>query len=328
MKAVEIKEFGDRNVLETVDIEEPSPNKGQVKIKLHVTGLNPNESYTISGTYSFVPELPYVPGYDGAGVIEEIGDGVDNFEIGDRVFLAGFTAERNTGTYAEKVVADAKRVYPAPDNLSMKEIAGLGIPAFAAYNALFLRAKIKAGEYVLIHGASGAVGSLAIQMAKAIGAIVIGTSSTEEGRKQILELGADHVMNHLSDKNKEELSKITGGKGPDVIIEILANENLDTDIEVIARYGRTVVVGSRDSIEILPRNLMGNESYITGMNVSKMTEEDRNSAYHGILAFIESGAVKPLIGKSFSLDEPVEAYKEMMEGSGNGRTIFEIAKED
>ncbi|GEK91800.1 NADPH:quinone reductase [Alkalibacterium kapii] len=329
MKAVVINEFGGPDVLETASIEEPTPGAHEVKIKIHVTGLNPNESYKINGSKDGGKGLdfPYVPGYDAAGLIEELGPEVSELKVGDRVFLAGLTAKRNTGTYAEKVVADADRVHRLPDNCSMMDGAALGIPAFTAYASLFQRAKIRAGEYILIHGASGAVGSLAIQMAKAIGAIVIGTSSTEKGREQILELGADYAMNHLTYENKYELTEYTEGNGPDVVIEMLANVNLEIDTQVIAEYGRIVVVGSRASIEITPRNLMGNEAYITAVNVSHMTKEARNEAFHGIVSFLENEILKPLIGKKFTLDEPVEAHKELMEKPGNGRTVFAIIEE-
>ncbi len=329
MKAVRIDEFGGREVLKTVLIDEPTPNANEVKIKLYTTGLNPNESYTITGNYAaFVPELPYVPGFDGAGIVEEVGPEVQNLKVGDRVFISGYKAKRNTGTYAEKVVVDTEHVYHLPDKLSMDEGAALGIPMFTAYRALFQRADIKLGEYVLIHGASGAVGSLAIQMAKAVGAIVIGTSSTKEGRKQIIEMGADFAFNHLSEDNKRNFLRATDQRGPDVIIEMLANENLEMDMQIIADNGRIVIVGSRDSIEITPRHLMGNEALVTAASVARMTLEDKEEALHVIMNFIENDAIKPLIGKKFTLDDPAKAHKEMMEGSGNGRTVFVIAKEE
>lgn len=328
MKAVQINEFGGRDVLKTALIDEPTPNANEVKIKLYATGLNPNESYTITGTYdAFKPELPYVPGFDGAGIVEELGPEVKNVQVGDRVFISGFTADRNTGTYAEKVVINTEHVYHLPDKLTMNEGAALGIPVFTAYRALFQRADIKIGEYILIHGATGAVGSLAVQMAKAVGAIVIGTSSTKVGRKQIIDMGADYAFNHTTDDNKNKLLRATNGNGPDVIIEMLANENLEIDMQIIADEGRIIVVGSRDSIEVNPRHLMGSEAIVTAVNVGRMTSEDKEEALHGIMNFIENDALQPLIGKHFTLDEPVEAHKEMMEGPGNGRTIFLIAKE-
>lgn len=328
MKAVQIKKFGGPEVLKTVSIEEPSPGDQEVKVKLYATGLNPNESYTITGTYgAFVPELPYIPGYDGAGVIEEIGSEVRDFKKGDRVWIAGFLADKNTGTYAEKVVIDVDHLYELPDNLSMLEAAGLGIPVFTAYRALFQRAKIEAGETILVQGGSGSVGSFAVQMAKAVGAKVIATSSTEEGRQKIIDLGADHALNHLSAKNQTDLMDLTDGNGPDVIIEMLANANLALDTEVIADEGRIVVVGSRDTIEINPRNVMGTEALITAVNVGRMTEAEKEEALIGINAFLQNKSVLPLIGKQFTLDEAKAAHKEMIEGSGQGRTVFLIDEE-
>lgn len=329
MKAVQIEKFGGPEVLQTVTIAEPNPNKDEVKVKLYATGLNPNESYTITGTYgAFIPELPYVPGFDGAGVVEEIGTNVTQFKVGDRVFVSGFGAKKNTGTYAEKVVVDADSVYDLPDKLSFLDGAGLGIPVFTAYQALVQKAQIKAGELVLIHGASGAVGSFAVQIAKAFGAIVIGTSSTEEGRKSIIDLGADFAMDHISLDNKEELLMITEQNAPEVIIEMLANKNLEVDSQVIANNGRIIVVGNRGTIEINPRNLMSTGATITGMTLSNRNPEMKKELTYGLTALLEVGAVKPLIGEKFTLDEPVAAHKALMKSSGSGRKIFVIREEN
>lgn len=328
MKAVQIKEFGGPEVLKVAEIEEPAPKDHQVKVKMYATGLNPSENYTISGTYAYnVPELPYVPGYDGAGVIEEIGSKVENVKVGDRVYLSAFSEKSSTGTYAEKMVVDAKNVYHLPDHMTFNEGAALGIPAFTAYSALHQKARIKAGEYVLIHGASGAVGSMAVQIAKAAGAVVIGTSSTEEGRTNILEIGADYAIPHVTEENKDELLEITNHNGPDVIIEFLANVNLETDSKIIADFGRIIIVGSRGTIEFTPRNLMTNEATITGMAFTQPDEKILREVEHGISALINTGYLKPLIGRKFSLDEAPEAHKHLMESSGDGRTIFEIRKE-
>lgn len=296
---------------------------------MYAVGLNPNESYTITGNYAYlIPELPYTPGFDGSGIVEEIGENVENIQVGDRVFISAFDAKRNTGTYAEKLVVDAKNVYPLHKKLDFNEGAALGIPVFTAYRALVQKAQTKAGEIVLIHGASGAVGSLAVQIAKSIGAIVIGTSSTEEGRKKILKLGADYAIPHVTEENKAKIEEITNGKGPDVIIEFLANVNLETDSIIIAEYGRIVIVGSRGTIEFSPRNLMSNDAMITGMTFVSPEPDDMNEMYHGVTALIRSGALKPVIGHKYTLDEIQEAHKYMMDSSGDGRTIIEIKSED
>lgn len=328
MKAVQIKEFGGPEVLEIVDVKEPTPKENEVKVKMYATGLNPSENYTISGTYTYnIPDLPYVPGYDGAGIIEEVGHNVKNVKVGDRVYLSAFSAKRNTGTYAEKMVLDAKNVYHLPDHVSLNEGAALGIPAFTAYRALHQKAHIKAGEFVLIHGASGAVGTMAVQMAKAVGSIVIGTSSTEKGRENILNLGADYAIPHVTEENKAQIMEITKDKGPDVIIEFLANVNLETDSKIIADFGRIVVVGNRGTIEFTPRNLMTNEAIITGMAFTYPEDEDMREIHHGVTALIHSGFLKPLIGRKFTLEEATEAHEHLMGSSGDGRTIFEINKE-
>lgn len=327
MKAVQISQFGGPEVLNVVHIDEPSPDKNEVKVKLYAVGLNPNESYTITGTYAYnIPDLPYVPGYDGSGIVEEVGEDVADFQKGDRVYLSAFSANRNTGTYAEKVVVDASNIYHLPDNASFLEGAALGIPAFTAYRALHQKARVRAGEMVLIHGASGAVGNLAVQMAKAAGCIVIGTSSTEEGRTSILEIGADFALPHITEENKDKLLELTDNNGPDVIIEFLANENLEVDTKVIARNGRIVIVGSRGSIEFTPRNLMSNDATVTGMAFTYPNPQEMMEMKSGVYALIASGSIKPIIGKKFTLEEASEAHRYLMDSSGNGRTVFEVIK--
>lgn len=328
MKAVQIHEFGGPENLKLVEVQEPTPNALEVKVKLYAVGLNPSESYTITGNYAYnIPELPYTPGYDGAGVIEEVGNEVENVKIGDRVYLSGFNANRNTGTYAEKVVIDAKNVYHLPDHATFNDGAALGIPAFTAYRALIQKAQLRAGETVLIHGGSGAVGSLAVQIAKSIGAIVIGTSSTDKGRVKILELGADYAIPHIKPDETEEIMQLTDNKGPDVIIEFLADVNLETDSKIISNYGRIVIVGSRGTVEFTPRNLMTNDATITGMAFTYPESKDMVEMHHGITALVQSGFLKPVIGQVFSLEEATQAHKHLMNSSGDGRTILEINKE-
>lgn len=325
MKAVQIQKFGGPEVLEIVDIKEPELNTDEIKIKLYSAGINPNERYTISGNYGyFVPELPYVPGFDGAGVVEEIGENVESFQKGDRVFLNAFTAKRNTGTYAEKVVVSQDVVHRLPDNISFNQGAALGIPAFAAYRALIQRAEVKAGETVLIHGASGAVGTLITQMAKAIGAIVIGTSSTKKGQELIKENGADYSTNHVTEDNIDEIKELTDGKGPDIIIEMLANKNLAVDMKMISDFGRIVIVGSRDTIKVDPRMLMTNQATVTGLSITNPSHEELNEIIAGVTAMLDTGALSPMIGKKYTLEEATRAHEELKNSSGAGRFIFEI----
>lgn len=327
MKAVRISEFGGPEVLNLVDVKEPSPNKGEVRVKLFTIGLNPSESYTISGTYAYnIPKLPYIPGSDGAGIVEEIGERVENVKVGDRVYVCAINDKRNTGTYAEKVVMDAKSVFHLPAEMSFEQGAALGVPVFTAYRALIQKAKIRAGEVVLIHGASGAVGTIAVQIAKSVGAIVIGTSSTEQGRETVLNLGADFAIPHVTEENKDQLLELTNGKGPDVIIEFLADVNLEIDTKIITAYGRIVIVGSRGTIKFTPRNIMSTDASVTGMSFINLRKDEAKEMYHGVKALVAKGLVKPVIGRKFNLNEIREAHKHLMGSSGDGRTIIEIIK--
>lgn len=328
MKAIQVSEFGDANVMQFKEVEEPVPAPHEVRVRLFAAGVNPNEAYVRTGTYSFyIPELPYTPGFDGAGVIDAIGEGVGHLKIGDRVFVAALLAKRNTGTYAEKVVCDSDAVRRLPDSISFQEGAALGIPALAAYRALFHRARLRSGEKVLIQGASGGVGLLAVQMAKNSGATVIGTASTDEGKALVRASGADYVVDHLADDSLDYLLAITNERGPDVIIECLANENLESDLKVIAPYGRIVIVGNRGSLEINPRLAMMKEADILGTALWNAPAQEYKESMHAIGAFLESGVLRPIIGEEFGLEDAVKAHIEILNKKARGKMVLSINRE-
>ncbi len=323
MKAIQVSEFGGPEVLIYKEITEPNPGKGQVKVALEAIGVNPNEAYIRTGNYSFYkPELPFTPGFDGAGTIVELGQDVHHLHVGDRVFVAALLAEKNTGAYAEKMVCDASAVHLLPDSVTYEEGASLGIPALAAYRALFHRAKLKPGEIVLINGASGGVGSLAVQMAKSIGAVVIGTASTDEGKDLVKKAGADFVIDHITEDNEKELLEITNGKGPNVIIEFLANKNLQMDLKVIAYFGRIVVVGNRGDIEITPRLAMIKESDILGMALWNAPGNEYTESLCAIAALIKSGTLVPQVGERLHLSEARKAHEIILSNHKSGKMIM------
>lgn len=325
MKAIQVSKFGGPEVLKYTEINEPVPAEGEVRVRLYAAGVNPNEAYVRTGTYSFyIPELPYTPGFDGAGVVDEVGEGVEHVKTGDRVFVAALLAKRNTGTYAQKVVCDAKAVHRLPESISYKEGAALGIPAITAYRILFHRARIKPGETVLIHGASGGVGLLAVQMAKGIGAKVIGTASSEEGKSLVKASGAAHVLDHITGDSIEKIISLTNGKGPDVIIEFLANVNLETDLKIIAQYGRIVVVGNRGSLEINPRLAMMKEADILGTALWNAPPHEYSESLHAIEAFLESGTLHPEIGEELTLEDAEKAHEQILTRKAHGKMILSI----
>src|SRR5438045_7516136 len=230
---------------------------------MHGIGVNPVETYIRAGKYARLPALPYTPGNDGAGVIEETGDSVTTFKPGDRVYIAGSIS----GTYAEFTLCKTEQVHRLPTNVSFAQGAAMGTPYATAYRGLFQRADARPGETVLVHGASGGVGTATVQLARARGLRVFGTAGSDEGRKLAREQGAHEVFDHRAPDHFEHVMKATGGRGVDVIVEMLANVNLGRDLTILAKRGRVVIIGSRGRVEIDPRDAMQRDADVRGMAI-------------------------------------------------------------
>ena len=252
MKAIRVKEFGGPQVMRLEDIPDPKPGKGEVVVRIHAAGVNPVDTYIRSGTYARKPALPYTPGSDAGGVIESVGEGVTHFRAGDRVYVNVST----TGIYAEKALCPENGVHPLPENVTFGQGAALGVPYGTAFRALFHKAKAAADETVFIHGASGGVGTAAIQLCRARGMRVIGSAGTKRGMELVLREGAHEAVDHTTEDYLEKVKDFSQGRGPDVILEMLANKNLTKDLAIIGLRGRIVVIGNRGTIEINPRDAM------------------------------------------------------------------------
>ncbi|XP_069718284.1 quinone oxidoreductase-like [Phaenicophaeus curvirostris] len=225
---------------------------------------SPKTVYVLLGK----PTLPYTPGSDVAGVIEGVGEHVTAFKKGDRVFTIGTIS----GGYADYAVAAANKVFPLSDKLDFKQGAAVAIPYFTAYRALFQKGHAKAGESVLVHGASGGVGIATCQIARACGLKVLGTAGTEEGMNIVLRNGAHQVFNHREANYIDKIKEYTKMEGVDIIIEMLPNINLAADLQLLSCGGRVMVVGCRGPIEINPRDTMTKESSIIGVSLFLATE--------------------------------------------------------
>ena len=244
MKAILVREFGGPEVLRLEEVPTPKPDRGAVLVRMKAAGVNPADTYMRSGSYARKPNLPYTPGTDGSGVIELIGEGVTRAKPGDRVYVAGSLS----GTYAQFTVAQESQVHPLPERVSFAQGAAVYVPYATAYRALEQKAKVRAGETVLIHGASGGVGVAALQLARTKGLRVIGTAGTQRGRDLVAREGAHHVLDHRARDYQDDIMKVTAGKGVDVILEMLANVNLAADLKLLAWGGRVVVIGSRGKL--------------------------------------------------------------------------------
>jgi NADPH2:quinone reductase len=312
MKAIRVHEFGGPEVMRLEEVPDPQPGRGELVVRIHAAGVNPVDTYIRTGTYARKPALPYTPGSDGAGVVLRIGEGVTRLRAGERAYLSGAL----TGTYAEQALCTESQLHSLPQPATFAQGAAIGVPYATAYRALFQRAHATPGESVLVHGASGGVGIAAVQMARAAGMHVIGTAGTDEGRKLVLAEGAHDALDHGSSDYLDRLPQLTGGRGVDVILEMLANKNLAKDLAVLAPKGRVVVIGNRGTIEINPRDAMGRDADILGMTLFNVSERELASIHAAIVAGLENRTLRPVIGLELPLAEAARAHQEVMKPSG------------
>jgi len=318
MRAIRIHAFGGLERLTLEDVPVPRPGAGEVLVKVAAAGVNPADTYIRSGAYAVKPRLPFTPGFDAGGEVESVGPGVYESKPGRRVYVA-FTLG---GTYAEYVVAKGFQVHPLPEGLSFEQGAGIGVPYAAAYRALFGRARARYGETVLIHGASGGVGLAAVQLARAAGLTVIATAGSEKGRRLVLEQGAHHALDHASPDSMTELRTFLKGDGVDIIIEMLANENLDRDLQALAFKGRVVVVGNRGRIEIDPRMTMTGETSILGMSLWNLSPEGLAAVHAALAPGLADGSLHPVVGRTLPLSEAARAHEAVLEPGAHGKILL------
>jgi NADPH2:quinone reductase len=318
MKAIRVHEFGGPEVLKLEEIPTPNPDAGQILLRVRAVGVNPYDTYMRAGTYAIKPQLPYTPGSDASGVVESIGSGVTKVKPSDRVY----TAQTLTGAYAEYALALEAQVHRLPDNVSFEQGAGVWVPYGTAYHALHHFAKARAGETVLVHGASGGVGTAAVQIARAKGMTVFGTAGTDKGLELVKSEGAHQVFNHTKPGNQNEIMKATAGRGVDVILEMLANVNLGGDLKMLALHGRVVVIGSRGDVTITPRDIMARRATVLGFTLWAAQPAETAEIHAGLYAGLENGTLRPVVGKKFPLAEAARAHKEILEPGASGQIIL------
>uniref|UniRef100_UPI003AB021B2 quinone oxidoreductase isoform X3 n=1 Tax=Centroberyx gerrardi TaxID=166262 RepID=UPI003AB021B2 len=279
MRAIRVSKFGAPSVLRLCSyVHVPEPEDRQVLICVYACGVNPVETYIRAGTYGRKPALPYTPGSDVAGVVEAVGEEVTAFKVGDRVF----TTATESGGYAEFAVAADDSVHRLPDALHFTQGAAIGTPYFTAYRALLHKAHAKAGETVLIHGASGGVGIAACQLSRALGLRVLGTAGTPEGMELVVSNGAHLAFNHREEGYTDKI----------------------------------MVVGSRGSIEINPRDTMAKESSIMGVALFFATPEEKKECGAALYAGMEAGWLRPVVGRQYSLEMAAQAHHDIIECPG------------
>ena len=239
MRAVGLNRFGSVDVLEILNIPQPQFKPGEVLIKVEASGINRADILIREGRYGGYTSFPVVPGFEVAGTVAEIGQNVQNFNTGERVF-----AILEIGGYAEYVSVPENLVLPVPDKMSFGEAAGIPDVFLTAWLTLFKKAQLRRGESVLIHAAGSGIGMAAIQLAKVFGATVITTASTDQKLERAKTLGADYTINYKEKDFVEAVKESTAGQGADVVLDGVGGSTLDGDLKAIASFGRIILIGT------------------------------------------------------------------------------------
>jgi NADPH2:quinone reductase len=319
MKSIRVHQFGDPQVLKLEDLPDPQPGDGQVVVRVRAIGINPVETYVRAGKYG-PREFPYTPGSDAAGEVKSVGEGVVRFKPGQRVYTSGSLS----GTYAELALCSEAQVHPLGDKISFEQGAAIGVPYATAYYGLFLRALPRAGETIFIHGASGGVGLAAVQLSRAFGLTVIGTASTEAGRKLVLAEGAHHALDHHAPGYLDQLMKLTADKGVDIILEMAAHTNLGKDLTILARTGRVIVIGSRGPVEINPRDTMARTADIRGMTLMNATPTELKGIHAALGEGLANGTLRPIIARRLKLSEAPAAHEAILAPGSQGKIVLMV----
>ncbi|MCR9213342.1 MAG: NADPH:quinone oxidoreductase family protein [Proteobacteria bacterium] len=324
MKALVCKEFGGPDILEMDEVDEPQVSKGMVKIEVHSVGLNFPDTLMIAGKYQFKPPFPFSPGMECAGIVAEIGEGVTNVAVGDRVM-----ANHGVGGFAEYVLAPEEGTYKIPDNMAFDKAAGFPVTYGTTYHALVDRGDLKPGEVLLVHGAAGGVGLNAVELGKALGATVIGTVGSDDKMDIVTQYGADHVINYSTESIRDRVKELTGGKGADVIYDPVGGDAFDQSMRCINWNGRLLVIGfASGRIAELKTNL----ALLKGCSVVGVfwgefarRHPDQNRAnFQAMLDMVEEGKINPHVSMHFPLEQGADAMKALLSRKSTGKVIITV----
>ncbi|MDR6639677.1 NAD(P)H-quinone oxidoreductase [Paenarthrobacter nitroguajacolicus] len=325
MKAVYISEPGGPEVLEVRDVPAPVPGEGEVLIDVVAAGLNRADVQQRRGFYPPPPGASEIPGLEVSGRIAAFGPGVTKaFSVGDKV-----VALLSGGGYAQQVAVSAEQVLRVPDGVDLITAAALPEVAATVYSNLIMTAQLQPGETVLIHGATGGIGTMAIQLAKAYGAKVAATAGTDEkvGTAKAF-LGADIAINYTEEDFAESLRAQNGGKGADVILDVVGAKYLQQNIDALGDYGRLIVIGLQGgaTAEINLGQLLSKRAAVIGTALRPRSVAEKgiimSAVRESVWPMITDGRIRPLVAKSFPLDQVQDAHRYFDSGDHVGKVLL------
>jgi NADPH2:quinone reductase len=322
VRAMLVKQFGALEQMSLEDLPTPVPGQGEVLIDARAIGVNFPDLLVIEGTYQILPELPFSPGKEVAGVVRAVGPGVESPNVGERVM-----AQVEHGAYREQVLAEANNVAVLPESVGYEAGAAFGLGYLTVYFGLLRRARLEPGEWVLVTGASGGVGSAGVQLAKALGARVIAVGRTEDKRNFALEQGADHTIEFKPEGFKERVMELTDGHGADVILESVGGELFRACMRAIAWEGRLVIIGfaAGEIPTVKAGHVLVKNMDLIGVQSSDYREREPESfreAQEELLGLLTHGKIGVQVTATYPLEAAAEALEEIRDSRVLGKVVL------
>ncbi|WP_146403715.1 NADPH:quinone reductase [Planctomycetes bacterium CA13] len=309
MKAAFFESPGSPDVIQVGELPDPTCGHNQVVIRVYAVSVNPIDTYVRSGTVTFDSPAPHIIGCDAAGVIEQAGENVNAFAVGDRVWCTNQGLLGRQGTFAERIAVDAATCYPLPENVSCDEGAACALVGITAHLGLFREADIQPGETILVIGGSGGVGSMVMQMARIAGAKVITTAGTDEKCARAKSLGADITINYQNESIQEAVAR-EAPKGVNVFWETRRTPNFDEAIEMLAPRGRMIVMAGRDARPPFPVGpFYVKECSLHGFAMFKATNAELSAAAKDLNRWMAAEKLRANIAKTLTLDDAAESHR-------------------
>ncbi len=316
MKAAFIEQTGPPEVIRYGDLPKPTPQNGQVLVRVGAVAVNPIDTYIRSGAVKMPLPKPFIPGCDLAGTVEALGPGVQRLKPGDRVWGSNQGLLDRQGTFAEYAAVHEDWLYPTPTGVSDQEAVAVALTGITAHLGLFHRAALQPGEVVFVNGGTGGVGSMVVQMAKAIGATVVTTVGSAEKAALCKTWGADGIINYKTDDVPESVRQLTNGKGVNVWYETQREPDFLTTVPLMARRGRIIVIAGRQAQPVFPLGpFYVNDLSLLGFAMFNATSQDQRRGAEDINRWLAEKKLRALIGKALPLAEAAAAHRLQEENS-------------
>ncbi|WP_419866830.1 NAD(P)H-quinone oxidoreductase [Altericroceibacterium endophyticum] len=325
MTAMEIARPGGPDSLQLVTCDVPRPGAGEVLIKVAFAGVNRPDIFQREGNYAPPEGASPLPGLEVAGEIAAIGDDVDALAIGDRI-----CALVPGGGYAEYCLVPAGHCLPVPESLSLKEAAALPETLFTVWHNVFERGWVKEGDTLLVHGGTSGIGTMATMLGKLFGLTVFVTCGSEDKCARAREIGADHAINYKQEDFVERVRTLTGGKGVDCVLDMVAGDYTPRNLKALSVEGRLVTIavlgGAKATINMA--QLMMRRQTITGSTLRARSDEFKTLLAQEIAAnvwpLVEDGSLRPVMDRSFALSDAPDAHRHMEAGDHIGKIVLEV----